>query len=344
SASVAREVVKFGNVRAARELVDHLQANRLHYTQAIMRSMDAATVAALLARFTYRGLPLGMLVDSQPFAVMANFLVFKLNVATSGDAEDPHWAEEQASWQSWLARRGLDRPAPKSAGIPLPSGGVFAEAVLGRYNSAEKIDLGRFWNWQDSPIPIAAPEIAAVQAGSRAQPEDLKPGQLSQPVVNIQAPTALPEATGFGAIIAAIQQGNMFRDMSGLTQAAALAQAALQATARGATAVGDQAGQNMKTVVDAQTERMRIAAQLAAQMMGLPAGGGGGGGGAAPPGRGTVSERGGELNAAEAIDAQRTANGGTGDAGGAGPVREPPARGQTRTPHPQGHKPPRPPT
>ena len=30
--------------------------------------------------------------------------------------------------------------------IPLPSGGVFAEAVLGRYNAAEKLDLTRFWN------------------------------------------------------------------------------------------------------------------------------------------------------------------------------------------------------
>lgn len=297
--SVPREVVKFGSVRGARELIDHLQANRLHYTQAIMRSMDAATVAALLARFTYRDLPLGMLVDTQPFAVTANFLVFKLNVTSGGEPENSPWGEEQKEWQSWLARRGLERPIPKSEIIPLPSGGVFAEAVLGRFNSAEKLDLSRFWNWQDSPIPITAPDIAAVQAGSRAQPEDITPGQLSQPVLNIQAPTALPEPTGVGAIIAAIQQGNMFRDMSGLAQSAALAQAALQATARGATAVGDQAGQNMKTVVDAQTERMRIAAQLVAASMGLPAGGGGG---SAPKGRNTVSERGGELNMASAID------------------------------------------
>ena len=77
----AREVVKFGSVARARELVDHLEANRLHYTQAILRALDAATVAALLARFTYRGLPLGMLVDTQPMAVTANFLVFKMNVS-----------------------------------------------------------------------------------------------------------------------------------------------------------------------------------------------------------------------------------------------------------------------
>src|SRR6185436_20795572 len=51
--SVPREVVKFGSVTAGRELIAHLEANRLHYTQAIMRGLDVATVAALLARYTY---------------------------------------------------------------------------------------------------------------------------------------------------------------------------------------------------------------------------------------------------------------------------------------------------
>ena len=302
--SALQDAVKFGGVGAARELLDHLDANRLHYSQAIYRALDPAAIAAVLAPFTYRGLPLGQVVDPQPVAVTANFLVFRLSVSATGRSEDERWRAEETAWREWLTLRGLARPAPKTEVIPLPSGGVFAEAVLGRYNAAEKIDLQRFWNWQDSPIPITAPELAPVQAGSRAQPEDIRPGQLSAPVLNIQTPSALPDPTGVGAIIAALQQGNMFRDMSGLAQTAALAQAALQASAQGATSAAQQAGQNMKTVVDAQTERMRIAAQLAGQMMGAPATGG-----AAPPGTGTVTERGGELNVAEDIDAQRAAEG-----------------------------------
>jgi hypothetical protein len=297
--SALQDAVKFGGIAAARELVDHLEANRLHYSQAIYRALDATAIAALLVPFTYRGLPLGQVVDPQPVAVTANFLVFRASVSASGRTDDPRWAAEETAWREWLGRRGLNRPAPKTEIIPLPSGGVFAEAVLGRYNAAEKVDLTRFWNWQDSPIPLAAPDIAPVQAGSRAEPEDLKPGQLSQPVVNIQTPAALPDAAGVAAILTAVQNGNLFRDMSGLAQNAALAQAALQATAQGATAAGEQAGQNMKTVVDANTERMRIAAQLATAMFGP------GGGGTAPPGKGTVSERGGELNAARAIDEAR---------------------------------------
>ncbi|WP_052955098.1 hypothetical protein [Microvirga vignae] len=308
------DVVNFGGIGAARELTDHLEANRLHYSQAIYRALDAASIGAILAPYTYRGLPLGQVIDPQPVAVTANFLVFRLSVSSEGHTRDARWAEEETAWREWLVEHGLDRPAPKTELIPLPSGGVFAEAVLGRFNAAEKIDLTRFWNWQDSPIPITAPEIAPVQAGSRAQPEDLRPGQLSQPIVSIQAPTSLPEPTGVSAIVSAIQQGNMFRDMSGLAQASELARAALEASARGATAVGDQAAQNLKTVMDARTERMRIAAQLAAQSMGMPAGGNG----AAAPGRNTVSERGGELNMAKSIDAEGAQNG-AGGLGAGGP-------------------------
>jgi hypothetical protein len=324
--TVPRVVVKFGGVTASRELVAHLEANRLHYTQAILRGLDAATVAALLARFTYRGLPLGMLVDAQPLGITANFLVFKMNVATTGDAEDPRWVEEQTAWRAWLQRRGLDRPAPKSEIIPLPSGGVFAEAVLGRYNSAEKLDLTRFWNWQDSPIPLTAPEIAPLQSGSRAQSDQITPGQLSSPVLSIQAPTQLPDPTGIAAIINAVQNGNMFRDMSGMAQTAALAQAALQASAAGATAVGEQAAQNLKTVVENQTERMRIAASVATGGASGLAGGGGATGNR--PAK-NVTEEGARLNHARDMDARggsttggSSGGGGEVSAGGAGEVTD----------------------
>src|SRR5215813_5694121 len=302
--SVPWEAVKFGAVAPQRELMDHLNANRLHYTQAILRSLDAATVAGLIARYTYCGLPLGQVVDPQPVAVMANFLVFKMNVESGGEPDHARWAAEQKDWETWLARRGLDHPAPRSEIIPLPSGGVFAEAVLGRYNAAEKMDLQRFWNWQDSPIPITPPDIAPVQAGSRAQAENLLPGQLGAPVLGIQAPTALPDAAGVAAIITAVQNGNMFRDMSGLAQTAAIAQAAMQASAAGATAVGAQAGQNLKTVMDNNTERLRIAAQLAT---GGAAGLGGGGGSGSRPAK-NMTEEGARLNYARDMD-QRLSSG-----------------------------------
>ena len=298
-----QECVRIELPTGTRDLVDHLQANALHYTQAVLRSLDGPAISSILARFTFRGLPLAQLVDQRPVAVTSNLLVFRMNMPSRGDAPDPRLAEDLTAWRAFLARTGLDRPVPKTEIVPLPSGGVFAEAVLGRFNAAERIDLQRFWNWQDSPIPIVASEIAPVEAGTRSQVEDLAPGQLSAPVVTIQNPTALPDPTGMAAVVAALQNGNAFRDMSGLAQTAALAQTAQTASAAGATAVARQASQNLETAMTQQTERLRIAAQVAATLMGVPAAGAGGG--KPPAGKNTLTERGGELRQAAALDAKQ---------------------------------------
>lgn len=304
--------VTFDGGAAMRDLIDHLQANALHYTQAILRSLDGSEVAALLARFSYRGLPLAQLVDQQPVAVTSNFFVFRMNLPATGDPPDPALADDVADWQRFLARTGLDRPVPRSEIIPLPSGGVFGEAVLGRSNAAEQIDLHRFWNWQDSPIPMTPPEIAAVSAESRSKPESVKAGQLSAPVLSVQAPTTLPDPTGIAAVAAAIASSGMFRDMSGLEQAAAIALAAQKASAAGATSAMQQASQNLQTVMDQKTQRMRIAAQLAAQLAGVPISGETGS--QTSPGKDTATERGGELNQAKRIDGEQ-ASGAPGAAG-----------------------------
>ena len=299
--NILQDVIKFGPAFAQQELADHLTANRLHYSQAVFRSLDAATLGTVLAGFTYRGIPVSQLVDPQPIASTANYLVFKVNVTSTGDAEDPRWAAEQEAWRKWLKLRGLDRPAPKSEIIPLPSGGVFAEAVLGRFNAAEKMDLTRFWNWQDSPIPITAPEIAPLQAGGRAQSDEIRRASCRSRCCRSSSPTALPDPAGVAAIINAIQQGNMFRDMSGLAQTAALAQAGVQASAAGATAAGEQAANTLATVMANNTERMRIAAQLAAP---APAGSAAARRRPEAARQGHRLRRGGELNAAQAVGAE----------------------------------------
>ena len=183
---------------------------------------------------------------------------------------------------------------------------MFAEAVLGRFNSAEKIDLKRFWNWQDSPIPDAAPEIAAIRAASRAQAEGLMPGQLGAPVVSIQAPAALPAAAGVAPMLAAIQN-SAFRDMSGVAQTAALAQAAAQGSGAAATAAGGQAARNLFNMMDQHTQRMKIASDLIGSLYGAGAATGDSGGGRPAAGRGTPTARGLQLRVAEQVDERKSA-------------------------------------
>ena len=129
----------------------------------------------------------------------------------------------------------------------------------------------------------------------------MKPGQLSAPVVSIQSPVALPDPTAMAAVAAALQNANMFRDMSGLAQTAAVAQTLQQVSAAGATAATQQAGDNLLTVMDQQTQRLRIGAALVAQLYGVPASAGGGGAG---PGDQTLTEQGGQVGNAQTLDAR----------------------------------------
>lgn len=119
------------------------------------------------------------------------------------------------------------------------------------------MDATRFWEWKDSPPPIQPTDIAAIQTGSRATNEDTKTGQLSAPMINVTSPTSLPDPAGTGAILAAIQNGNMFRDQSGLATTIGLTQAALQATQAGAATAGQTASQNLANQLAATTERQR---------------------------------------------------------------------------------------
>jgi hypothetical protein len=230
-------IFQFTRTLSNPELQKHLMDNALYYSQAIWRKLDSATVGLLLSPYTFAGHPLLEVIDPYPLAVAGNYLVFRTYV-------------EDDEWGSFLKEKKLQLGRKQETIVPLPSGGVFAEAVLGRANSAEKLDITRFWNWQDSPIPIQAPEIAALQAGSRSEPVNLKTGDLGTPVLNIVNPPSLPDPQGTAAILGAIQNGNIFRDMSGLTATAALAQSALERASEGARDAAAQAGQNYKTTAD----------------------------------------------------------------------------------------------
>lgn len=293
-------------------LKQHLMANRLHYSQAVFRSLDAAQLASLLAGLGIRVgdeiVPVPQVVEPKPIRYVGNYLAFKMSV---DPAVDPDWSE-------WLEDHGVRIGYAEEEIVPLGTGGTFAEAVLGRSNSAEKLDITRFWDWQDSPIPLQPTEIAAVQTGSRATPEDTEPGQLSAPIINITSPTSLPDPVGTAAVLSAIQNGNMFRDMSGLAGTIGLSQAALQATAAGAATAGQQAGTNMENLLKANTERQRIAAEMISSLAktaasaytggAIPAGGGITAGGS--------SQQGAKINY---FDKTQSPNGPTGPGtGGAG--------------------------
>jgi hypothetical protein len=155
------------------EIIDHLNDNDLHYSQAIWANADDLTLTRILANHALPGVParggkavesvpLGARLDPTPVAITGNYLGFRW-----------HFPDEDQR-QTWLDDNGLvegDREdvARTVTHVSLATDGVFAEAVLGRSNAAEKLDITRFWDWQASPIPILPSEIAPVDTGSRAR-------------------------------------------------------------------------------------------------------------------------------------------------------------------------------
>jgi hypothetical protein len=89
-------------------------------------------------------------------------------------------------------------------------------------------------------------------------------------VINIQAPTALPDPTGLAAVLGALGTKNLFNDLSGAEATLKLAQALQKVGAAGATSGGALAAQTLKTVMEQNTERLRTAAKVAAAMAGVP--------------------------------------------------------------------------
>lgn len=240
------------------ELLAHLQANRSYYTRAVLERLDAASLVLLLSGTSWLGKPLIDQVEPNPIAVTGNFLVLR---APAEDG-DPSGVAGFETWGALLEDRGIDFGQQDSRLVPIPTGGVFAEAVLGRSNSAEKLDITRFWNWQDSPIPLTPPEIAPVGTGTRALPETLTPGQLGAPVVTVQTPTALPDPAGLTAALGALASANLFRDMSGLAGAQAAAQAASAGTLDAATEAGRIASTNFQAATTQATEMGKAAADM----------------------------------------------------------------------------------
>ena len=236
------------------KLLQHLNENTAYYSRQIVKRRGNPLISKLLTQFTFGGQPLANVVDPDPVAVNGNNLVFLLHEEAAATAST---TSSSGAGSTHAATGRTDRhPSVGSVRteeiVPIGTGGVFAEAVQGRANAAERLDISRFWDWQDSPIPIVAPEIAPVTLGSRALPADVRPGGLDPAVLSPMSARGLPDPQGTAAVLATLQK-ELFRDMSGIAETAQLAQTALQEAMRGATESGGQVSENLQAGMEHTT-------------------------------------------------------------------------------------------
>ncbi|MDX6396950.1 MAG: hypothetical protein QOJ43_358, partial [Gaiellaceae bacterium] len=280
------------------EIVDHLNSNHAYYAAIITRALGAAAVTRLLAGYEWNGRPLVEQIEPVPIGVIGNYLVLRAPVEVDEPSGITAGDDKVLAWGDVLQQRGIEFGQHNERLVPIPTEGVFAEAVLGRSNAAEPLDITRFWNWQDSPIPFQPTELVPPSTASRADAQAPVPGQLGQPVLNLVNPTALPDPAGVNSVLTAISNGSIFRDMSGLAGTQQLAQAGMGRTLDAATQAGQLAAANLKTEAQKQVAMGQILGDVAKSLLG----GGGGGGGKGSAG---ISGVGAKINYGKDLDSRR---------------------------------------
>jgi hypothetical protein len=183
-------VLRFKDILEIEKAVHHIVRNTTRYSKAVWSSLSAEERAILLDAYTIgvpsdgiadpsQMIPLLNCVDNRLLGFFGNSMILPFRipqVAGSGasvgangqgssissvDGEDATLGLDQGEIEAALLAYQQSAFQPPTSVISLPTNGVLGEAVLGCCPSAEKIDLTRFWNWQDAPAD-SAPTINPV--------------------------------------------------------------------------------------------------------------------------------------------------------------------------------------
>jgi hypothetical protein len=189
-----------------RAFYDHVIYHRAHYDKAVALGSNPSDRAAALHGMDTGSGPLLEKIENRPLEMLGDFVAYP--------CIDSTWAKRI---MDAAGRTETPDPAPMERLTTLPTRGVFAEAKLGHCNASEEIDPTRFWDWQKSPIPHHAPEIAPVQTvvPQFQAPEGLSSSPWPNSLLNIVNPPAAPDPHGMTAGLTALATANIFRDMSG---------------------------------------------------------------------------------------------------------------------------------
>lgn len=196
-------------------LVAHLERHRHFYSRAIALGQEAFERSADLEGVTFSdGSSAFDHVENRPLELVGDYLAYPSNDTSLSAVIEAHLdggSDNRINSFSILEERL----------VTLPTRGVFAEAKLGHCNASEVIDNTRFWDWQQSPIPHFAPEIApTVPVTPHPVQENLAPTNFPSSIVNIVNPPNAPDPTGLAGALNVLASPNIFRDMSGRAEVA----------------------------------------------------------------------------------------------------------------------------
>jgi hypothetical protein len=225
------------DIALVNRLIAHLNDHLEHYHKALWLAMTPERRFLLLDGIILdgkgEGRSVASLVENDLLAVVGNSLVFPV---APGLNLNPDFGLEQSLTDFYSTA------SPDPVSVAVPTKGVFAEAAMGRCNACEKIDDSRFWRWEESPIPDSPTAIAPINTDTRrAEPGNLQPQTLPNPIVAFQNAPAAPDPTGLAATLGLLGQSGLFKDITGLEGNQRNAAAALQGTLEAAKSFGQEA-------------------------------------------------------------------------------------------------------
>jgi hypothetical protein len=196
-----------------RRVVNHLNEHRGYYWRAIWLAEIPADRAIRFEQWQLNGKPLLDLVDNVVLDVDGEYVIMPVSAGASKALDKVFGTRDLG-----MTREPYLEYVEQI--VTVPARGVFAEAKLGHCNASEPIDPTRFWDWQTSPIPDDAPDIAPVSTDSRYQDptKALASTPFPSSLVNIVTPQALPDPTGLNAAAGVMSALGPFRDMSGIKE------------------------------------------------------------------------------------------------------------------------------
>jgi hypothetical protein len=210
-------VLGFRDIMKIERTLQHVVRNTLTYSKAVWQSLSPEERVVMLEGYTIglpqegltpdglndpsQHVPLLNCIANQVLGYYGNCMVMPfsvpaaLAVALAGDPDADDAASRapltNAAVQEALTQFHREAFQPPESHFTLPTRGVLGEAVLGHCPAAEKIDLTRFWNWQDSP----ADSVAEIQnVGLRAN----SLASLSAPNSLTTVPTIVNNVAGEG--------------------------------------------------------------------------------------------------------------------------------------------------
>ena len=259
----------FADLLRIEAVLGHVVQNTVEYSKAVWQSLTPEERAIMLEPYTI-GVPTGGIGDASDEVPLLNcvanvVLGFFGNAAVMPFFIPPRLAGEightSRDVQEALLRFHRQAFAPPQTSITLPARGVLGEAVLGSCESSEKIDLTRFWNWQDSPPDTATDpaQLAELFGGGNklvgpsgaTAPSELQTNGI---VTINQGPAALSPADLATALIASLPESNLPKDLTGLQQLAAQMKVQTESTAGNLNKTIEQASGLAKAAMDSIPE------------------------------------------------------------------------------------------